>query len=117
MSFFRCPAPNRSVKEFAVELSLYFNLHWNSQILVHRSQDLRRTRLLQRPGLSEEWKQISQCDCQSEPPILVVLFLETGSASESDVYGDCDFVNAFVFDISTQIWVSEPDFALRVSSE
>ena len=35
MCFVRSRAPNRPVKEFAVELSLcIFNLHWNSQILV-----------------------------------------------------------------------------------
>ena len=39
MCFVRFPAPNRSVKEFAVELShCNFNLHWNSQTLVKRSQ-------------------------------------------------------------------------------
>ena len=39
MCIVRCPAPNRSVKEFAVELSLCIsNLHWNSHIFVHRSQ-------------------------------------------------------------------------------
>ena len=33
--FVCCPAPNRSVKVFARRtVALYFNLHWNSQILV-----------------------------------------------------------------------------------
>ena len=99
MCFVRCPAPNRSVKEFAVELSLYFNLHWNSQILAHRSQDLRRTPLLQRPGLSEQWKQISQCECQTEPPIPSCFFSRLDPAAKA-LSTKTDFVNAFLSSIS-----------------
>ena len=61
-------------------VTLYFNLHWNSQILVHRSQGYSnltffnhsvRTPPFQRSRLSssEAWIQISQCGYQSEPPV------------------------------------------------
>ena len=58
-------------------VTLYFNLHWNSQIHVKGSQldhfsPLRRTPpLLRRSGLSnsEAWTKISQCGHQSEPPV------------------------------------------------
>ena len=61
-------------------VTLCFNLHWNSQILVHRSQGmvqldllspLRKTPLLHRSMLSssEALIQISQCGYRYEPPI------------------------------------------------
>ena len=52
---------------------------------------LRRTPLLQRLGLSssEEWIQILQCDCQSEPPI-----------------PSCFFSRLVSSETQTQLWVS-----------
>ena len=86
MCFVRGPAPNRSAKEFAVELSLCIS----TLIGVPRSMymDLKDSP----NSSSEEWIKISQCDCQSEPPRA---FSRDWIASEIAVHESCDFVNVF----------------------
>ena len=70
-------------------VTLYFNLHRKSQILVFKISGLirldllsplRRTPLLPRPRLSssEVWIQISQCGYQSEPPVPSYFFSRLG---------------------------------------
>ena len=60
---------------------------------------LRRTPLLQRPGLSEEWKQISKCECQFEPPIPSCFFSRLDPAAKA-LSTKTDFFNAFLSSIS-----------------
>ena len=81
MCFVRCPAPNRSVKEFAIELSslcitIFIGIPRSWYIDLRDSQldllsPLRKMSLLQRSMLSssEALIQISPCGYQSEPPI------------------------------------------------
>ena len=109
-------------------VTLYFNLHWNFQILVHRSQGIvqldllppqRKTTLLQRSMLSCSGAliQISQCAYRSEPPIPSCSSSGTGSPAKSLSTKTVILSTVSVFDTSAPLWAFPPDIALHVSSE
>ena len=111
MCFVRCPAPNRSVKEFDVELSLCISSFigipdlgtWISGIVqLDLLSPLRKTPLLQRSMLSssEASIQISKCGYRSEPPIPSCSSSKLGRQQSRCPRRLCDLVNMFLSSIS-----------------
>ena len=127
MFFVRSPAPNRSVKEFAVELSLCISIFigiprsWYIDLKIsptrpsfHHCVELRFSNA---QGCLKSGSRFHSVIASLSHQSLSCFFSRLDPAAKS-LSTKTDFVNAFlVFDISTQIWISQPDIALRVSSE
>ena len=106
-------------------VTLYCNLHWNSQILVQRSQDWSNLtsfhhcvelRFSNAQGCLKSESRFHSVIARLSHQSRRVFFSRLDLAAKS-LSTKTDFVNAFlVFDISMQICVSQPDIALLVSS-
>ena len=115
------PSIRQSIRRRSV--TLYFNLHWNSQILEYRSQgDSNLTSFqhcvklrLSNAQCFEALIQISHCGYRSEPPVPSCSSSRLGRQQSRCPrrLSSCQHVS--VFDTSAALWAFPPDVALHVS--